>query len=341
MKNFKLIGLLVTLFSVLQLIILSGGCKKPKPPIKDSTWLKFDTLKFPLDTVGIKDTLMQPKLVVIIVDGPRYSETFGDTTRQYANALWQLAQKGILYTNYYNNGITNTINGIVATITGKYDSLVNNNTAILNYETYLQAWQLTKNGAPNNAWIISSKDKIAALEGCTTCGNYKTYLAKTNCGVLGLNSGYRDDAITLQEAKTVINTHQPEVLLLHWRDPDFSGHTGNWNNYLTGLNAASNNTLNFYNFLQAHPNYKNQTYFFITNDHGRHLDGIADGFTSHGDDCEGCRHISLTAIGPRIPATKIDTTRYDQLDLCTTLSEQFGLGMTQVKGKVIKSLRGL
>ena len=54
------------------------------------------------------------KVIVLIIDGPRYSETFGDSTCQYIpNLSKELAPQGVLFTNFRNNGKTNTNSGVV------------------------------------------------------------------------------------------------------------------------------------------------------------------------------------------------------------------------------------
>ncbi len=276
------------------------------------------------------------KVVVVIIDGPRYTETFGDSSHKHIPALYELSKKGTLLTNFYNNGITNTMNGLVAISTGNYQNVSNSNDALPLYSSFLHHWMQTYNIPSSKAWVISSKDKTEALCLCGSCSNnYNKPFA--NCGNAGLNTGYRSDAVTYSEALNTFIKYHPVATIVHFKEPDVSGHLGNWGAYLLNLNIVSSYTKSIYETLQNDPFYKDQTAFFITNDHGRHLDGIADGFISHGDNCEGCKHISLVAVGPDFKANFVDTNTYAQIDVAATINKMFDLQM-QLPGKVITSL---
>jgi hypothetical protein len=320
------------------LLICAHACKKECADVPPPIIIK-DTIKTTDTIIKHVPIIHDYKVVVVIIDGPRFSESFGDTTHLIAPALWTLKEKGVLLNNVFNLGQTNTINGIAATITGNYHELSNSSAAQSPYETFLHAWRYVYDLPPAKAWVIASKDKTAALAGCTACGNYIHASPNTDCGVSGLGTGYRTDSTTYNNTLNILTKQQPEALLVHFKEPDFSGHTGNWQAYLDGLKQASDYTLSIYNHLQTLPFYKDQTYLYVTNDHGRHLDGIADGFVSHGDNCVGCKHITVLGIGPKHPINFIDTTHYSQIDLCRTISHNFDLSMGNANGKVIQSLR--
>jgi hypothetical protein len=276
-------------------------------------------------------------VVVIVIDGPRYTETFGDASHQYIPELYALSQQGKLFTNIYNDGTTNTINGIAAIATGNYAALPNNSTAVPMYANYLSQFIIYHQVPNTKAWIISSKDKMDAIRNCETCNHTINQIPQSNCGVAGANSGYRDDSTTTATALQIMQNYHPNAVLITFKEPDASGHAADWAGYLNGLKTTSKYTKAIWDFLQADSLYANNTAVFITNDHGRHLDGVADGYISHGDDCEGCKHISLVALGPDF-TPGIITNKYSQIDITSTISWMFNLHMTNAKGKVIKSL---
>jgi Type I phosphodiesterase / nucleotide pyrophosphatase len=301
-------------------------------------------LSMMLTAMACKKDLPIPKhylaknVIVIVIDGPRYSETFGDTTHQYIPELFEISKQGILFTNMYNIGITNTLNGLAAITTGNYGALPNNGSTSPVYNNYLYYFIKEYHLNANKAWMISSKDKVESMKTCADCNHSASEMPNTNCGINGLNTGYRNDSVTMQVAKYTMQTYHPSVLFIHFKEPDFSGHTGVWLDYLQGIRTTSAYTQLLWNFIQTDTNYKNKTAVFITNDHGRHLDGIADGFISHGDDCQGCRHISLIALGPDFKAGTVDSNTYSQIDITSTINTMFRLGMKDAKGKPIRSL---
>src|SRR5690606_36666419 len=91
-----------------------------------------------------------------------------------------------------------------------------------------------------------------------------------------------------------------------------------------------------WNYLQKDENYKNRTAMLVTNDHGRHVTGHKDGFASHGDSCEGCKHISLLALGPDFSKGRLVTEEYELVDIAPTVATLLHLNVAQFdNGKLI------
>lgn len=105
-------------------------------------------------------------------------------------------------------------------------------------------------------------------------------------------------------------------------------HLNNWEDYLKGIMDADEYAWELWNFLQADTLYRNKTSLFITNDHGRHLNEIADGFLSHGDSCLGCQHINLFAVGLDFKKRVTIKEKYSLIDLPVTIGELMGFYCT-------------
>ena len=84
--------------------------------------------------------------------------------------------------------------------------------------------------------------------------------------------------------------------------------------------------------------YKDRTTLIVTNDHGRHTAGHLDGFVSHGDNCNGCRHVEFFAIGPDFKQDYVSTTPYEQTDIASTIAELMGFSMPTSDGKVMRDI---
>ncbi len=70
------------------------------------------------------------KVIILVIDGPRYSETGGDFSQQYTPNQKELAKKGVIYSNFFNNGVSYTTPGHTAISTGVYQSIANNGSEI-------------------------------------------------------------------------------------------------------------------------------------------------------------------------------------------------------------------
>ena len=65
-------------------------------------------------------------VIVIVIDGVRYSESWGDTTHKYISYFSnEIADFGIVSTAFYNNGETNTNSGHTAITSGNYQEINN------------------------------------------------------------------------------------------------------------------------------------------------------------------------------------------------------------------------
>lgn len=278
-------------------------------------------------------------VIVMVMDGPRWTETWGDSTHQYIPHMANdMAQHGIIYTNFRNNGPTYTAAGHTAITTGIYQGIKNNGLEFPKNPSMFQYWLKATSKARNAAYVIASKDKLAILTDCRNKkwkGKYRPY---SDCGVNGLYTGYRGDDVTYKNSIRILDSEHPELVLINFQQPDSWGHGNNWEKYLSSTKLSDNYIYMVFEFLRTNDFYKDKTTIFVTNDHGRHLDGHKDGFVSHGDNCEGCRHINLFAYGPDFKSNVILDTPAELIDIPVTIGELMGFTIEGSDGRVMTEL---
>jgi len=277
-------------------------------------------------------------IIIAVVDGARYSESWGDTTHQNITEMRnKLAKLGNVYTNFYNNGPTYTLAGHSALSKGFYQEI--NNTGLKNpaNPSIFQIWNNKYQSDSTKSWIIGSKGKIEVLSNCTNSKWKNIAMPSTNCGNdgLGAESGYRTDSLTYIKCLEILSKDHPNLVLLNFREPDYSGHSGSWINYLKGIYDTDKYISQLWDFLQTDSIYKGKTTLFVTNDHGRHLDSIADGFVSHGDGCAGCRHVFLFAAGPDFKQGQIIDKKRELIDIPATIGVLLNFKLSGAKGKAL------
>lgn len=279
-------------------------------------------------------------VIVLVMDGPRYLETWGDSTHQFIPKMANdMAKTGVVFTNFYNDGYTYTSSGHTAICTGHRQELENKKgTQLPDYPSFLQYYLKKSNHDSTKAFIVTSKDKLHVLGNSNHPDFHNQYLPTTLCGNSGVGSGFCDDTTTLKRTINVLKTYQPQVVLVNFKEPDVSGHANDWPNYLKGIKKTDSLIWEVWNYIQQDEFYKNKTTLFVTNDHGRHTTGHKDGFVNHGDTCDGCRHINLFAFGPDFKQNKIENGRFIQVDITATIAELLGIEMPYGQGKVIRSL---
>jgi bisphosphoglycerate-independent phosphoglycerate mutase (AlkP superfamily) len=128
------------------------------------------------------------------------------------------------------------------------------------------------------------------------------------------------------------------LLLVNFREPDYTAHQGDWQGYVDGIQNTDEFIFGIYEFLSNDPFYDGRTSVFITNDHGRHLDGVGSGFSSHGDDCEGCRHVFFYAQGPDFKNDVVLNDSRSQTDITATVAHLLDIEMPYCTGEVMEEL---
>jgi predicted AlkP superfamily pyrophosphatase or phosphodiesterase len=95
-------------------------------------------------------------VIVLIIDGPRFTETFGDTSYQYIPHLAKdLAPNGVLVTNFWNNGPTYTNAGHTAITTGNYQHISNVGFELPKKPSMFQYFLKEKNLKKEDAYLIA------------------------------------------------------------------------------------------------------------------------------------------------------------------------------------------
>ncbi len=278
-------------------------------------------------------------IVVLVIDGPRYTETFGDSTCQYIPRMGkELIREGVLYTNFRANGPTYTNSGHTAITTGVYQSISNAGKKLPKNPSFFQYYSKEKNIDKSKTWIISSKGKLEILANTKNKKWWNAYMPMTYCGVKGQSTEYVGDIQSFEKVKAVFRTDAPYLTLINFLEVDATAHQNDWNNYLRTLKNCDEYAYQLWQFIESDPVMAGKTTLLITNDHGRHLDGVKDGFKSHGDKCEGCRHVSLLAMGPDFKKDVVVTTPGELIDISATIAEIFDFSMPTSKGKVLEDL---
>lgn len=295
-------------------------------------------LLLPFVSVNGQESFSTKHVILVVMDGARYQETFGDSLHQYIPNLQRLKSEGVLYTNFYNNGPTLTNSGHVSILTGNYRRIKNNGTQLPPFPSMFQYFIKEKNKDKTTAWIVSSKSKLEMLANTSDKKWWNRYMPMTYCGVKGQSVAYEGDNKNYEKVKEVISNYHPELMLVNYLEADARGHNNNWDGYLGGIKNIDLLVNNLWEFVQNDPVMKNSTTILVTNDHGRHNDGHKDGFKEHGDNCSGCRHIFLLGLGPDFKTNTIITEPAELIDIPSTIAYLLNFSIPSSKGRVLKEM---
>lgn len=278
-------------------------------------------------------------VIILVIDGLRYSEGFGDSTYQYIpNLKNKLSKKGVFYPNFYNNGHTLTVAGHTAITTGNYQCISNSGKTLPKQPSIFQYYLKTSGESKTETWVFSGKDKLEVLTNTKNKDWWNEYLPMSYCGVKGNSAKYGSDQEMWQFAKKIYKNHPPKLSLINLLSVDANGHQNDWEGYLNAIKYCDKIALELWKLIQASPEMKDKTTLFITNDHGRHLDGVKNGFVSHGDGCEGCRHIMLLAIGPDFKQNSIVKQPAEMIDISKTIAALLHFKIPTSDGEILEGL---
>jgi len=277
--------------------------------------------------------------VVVIMDGPRYTETFGDSTYAHIPHLGkELVKEGVLLPDFRNNGPTYTNAGHTAITTGFYQSISNAGKELPKNPSMFQYFIKAKNADKTDAYVVASKGKLEILGNTKDKKWWNMYMPSTYCGPNGNSSEYGPDVPTLNKVLDLFKTKPPKLMIVNFLAADTYAHSKDWEAYLLSIKNIDGYINTMWQAIQSNEKMRNKTTLIMTNDHGRHLDGHKQGFAEHGDGCEGCRHIALLAMGPDFKKGVRIEKYGEQIDISKTIAYMMGFEMPTSNGKVMTEL---
>ena len=268
-------------------------------------------------------------VVIVVVDGTRYSETFGDSTHANIPIIWnQLRPLGTIYTSFWNDGATMTNSGHASILAGTREALKNNGTELAHNPTMFEYFR-KQTGAPvTQCWVVLGKSKLKMLAFST----HEEYGVRYGASVKRANPEY-DNIVALENATSVLTEYHPKLAIVNVPAADSLAHDGFYDKYVGAIRQADTMVASIWKAIQTDSILRNKTTMIVTNDHGRHTTD----YTDHGDKCEGCRHIMLLVLGPDTPAGITDSGEHKQIDLAPTIGKFLGFSTPYSSGAVIGS----
>ena len=231
---------------------------------------------------------------VVVIDGARYTETFGDPTHKYIPHIWYLLRpQGAIHTRLYNRGQTDTLGGHATMLTGNHCWISWPEEGQLSRPTtptLFEYFRASTGAGETTTWLIANH--LRSLAGMTHSEHPGYGAAYGASRYLGPGSDY----MLWQDVASIMDQHHPQLVVVNLHATDVYGHQGNWQEYTRHIMVADRVVYEMWQKIQRHPFYADRTTLIVTNDHGRHTYD----FRHHGDCCEGCQHVMLLALGPDV-----------------------------------------
>jgi len=297
--------------------------------------IKFLFLFFLWIPVAVSLFSQQPdKMMIVIIDGARHTETFGDSVHQFIPEMWELSSQGTVISEFRNDGITYTSRAIPALWCGAwtdiFDTVYNSSsTSYAKLPTIFEYFRKDKNAPADDCFYVL--EFIQDLWLPSFDEDYgPDYWPQ-------FHSEGSTDAELAEQTELVMDNYHPHFLWIYLADVDHAGHSGNWNEYTSAIQNADQVVGQLWDKIQSDSFYQNTTTLIVTNDNGRH-DDQHGGFENHGCNCEGCRHIMFLALGPNVKENYTSSQSRVLPDMAVTASHILGINPSKSTGEVITEI---
>ncbi|MDG1482215.1 MAG: alkaline phosphatase [Myxococcota bacterium] len=326
-------------FSHLALLFLMGCNSCQEQPAQDT-----------LDT-QISEPGGERNVVVLILDGLRIDESFGDGYSDAAGmntedimpiVREQLLPQGTLVKPGYSTGITITAPGHSDMITGVRQTFANypNDEGEGAYLTELPTLfeeLRAQHGLTSEQVLMGSNALLATplrksiYPGYSDLGAYTVYFYQEGSAIT--------DPKTLLLLRDELETNKPRLTFVNLHSIDRAGHYEEVENYGEQAQDFDTVLVNFWEWLQEVPGYGPDTILVLTADHGRHRNpNVEESWRSHGDQCSGCRELPLFLVGPGIKAGVTLDQQYTLPDLTATLAWLLETDLSHGEGIVMSEV---
>ena len=264
-------------------------------------------------------------VIVINTDGLRFEDGFGSEGK-YMSHIWNdIRPNGAIFARMYNETCTYTAPAHAQCVTGAWQYEPNNGRIRPSTPTMFEYYRRQFGAPPEDVCVLPGKGNCWHLNYSTFPGFGRNYEAPF------YDLGYGDDEIASKLAELFLTT-RPKLVYAILPHVDSVGHSGDYKKYTESISHADELIWKIWQQIQFNPDYKDKTTLIITTDHGRHTEGVRDGFKSHGDSCEGCRHTYCVMIGPDVKKGFVYQDECFQVDIVPTVGELLGFATPACDG---------
>jgi len=274
-------------------------------------------------------------VIIVSMDGVRYSETFGDPKRELIPNVSKLEKEGTLFSQCFNTGVTITRQGHSTIATGTWQDVPlagprQTMPTVGEYARNELGW------GPADCWVIFGKGMYSYAH-YSSFPTYGEKYAPSFVISIGENN-VEDDKKVLAKVLEVMESDKPKLLFINFGVTDHTAHTNKWELYTEAIQNCDLMVGKLWEKVQSTPGYQNSTTLVFTTDHGRHSDKpdqLKGGFAHHGDACPGCQHVFLLIIGPDANRGVVVDRRVLQIDVAPTVGELLGFQTPLAEGSVL------
>ncbi len=318
----------------------------PLPPTEDSC-LDRDP--------GFSRDFTVEHVIVVVTDGARIDETFGDFissatgeesiafTPDIRATLWP---EGSVVHGAKAAGATNTAEGHADIVTGyrvPQTNLPSDDGAGFyrpELPTMFEAFADTFGATPSQLPLLANTPHLVGHTWSLHPAGHPFAAEYTFMADESANSGALESDVEMLDAVwDWMQADEVRFLMVNLHQIDRAGHNNGPAEYTGEIKAVDPRIVQLWEDIQADPTYADTTVMAVVADHGRHrrVTGGQD-WKEHGDQCSGCRQIPMFLVGPGIRSDIQLSTAYTLDDLGATLAWLADVEMPYASGMIMRDI---
>src|SRR5208283_4901716 len=172
--------------------------------------------------LGVTLAFSADHVIIVVIDGARYSETFGAKDK-YIPVIWNtLRSQGTMFTNMRNEGKTATCPGHATILTGVWQFIDNDGMERPHNPTIFEYFRKQTSLPSQSCFVVSGKKKLDVLTFSTDQNYGAQYGASFVYGNLSDNEKW-------EKVLQTIDRYHPQIMIVNLPQVDVYGHENNWN----------------------------------------------------------------------------------------------------------------
>ena len=290
-------------------------------------------------------------VVVLVTDGARIDETFGDmvssVTGEPTEDFWpairaELLPQGTLVLPGLATGVTITAEGHAALLTGSRVAQANfpsdDGPGMYRPElpTLFERLRVNFDLPAESTALVGNTVHLGGHGWSLHPSHGEPWGSSYDVFTHENGQPVGSDTEVISGVQNQMEQHDTRIVVANLHQMDRAGHyNASPTAYAEGVKNVDQAIVDFWNWIQQSEDYANQTALVVVADHGRHRWNESEDYRHHGDQCTGCRQIPMFIAVPGIRRGHEVSATYTIEDVGQTIAWLMDIDLPHAEGQIL------